>query len=223
MAMQPVTQSDLGLGLPPGANHRRAYVGPPEIYDMVAALQFNLLTSLGLRDYHSLIDIGAGSLRGGRLFITYLQAGQYFGVEPNEWLIKEGIAQEIGQDMVRLKQPRFIYDENFTLTAFDRQFDFLLAQSIFSHASPMQISRCLSEARQVMKPTSIFAATFLQADDNYQGDSWVYPGGVTYSLPFISSLVEDHDLTCVPVEWPHPSKQTWLLITDPSHRDKLPL
>ena len=160
MAMQPVMPSDLGLGLPPGATHRRAYVGPPEIYDLVAALQFSLLTSLGLRDYHSLIDIGADSLRGGRLFITYLQSGQYFGIEPNEWLVKDGITHEIGQDMVRLKQPRFIYDDNFTLTAFDCQFDFLLAQSIFSHASPMQISRCLAEARQVMKPTSVFAATY---------------------------------------------------------------
>lgn len=223
MAFQPSIHGDLGLGLAPGAAHHRAFVGPPEIYDMVAALQFNLLTSLGMRDYHSLLDIGAGSLRGGRLFITYLQVGQYFGIEPNEWLVKDGIRNEIGQDMIRLKRPRFSYDDNFSATVFDRKFDFLLAQSIFSHASPMQIARCLSEARKVMKPTSIFAATFLQADENYTGDEWVYPGGVTYSLEFMNSLIKEHDLICLPIEWPHPSSQTWILITDPSHKDNLSL
>lgn len=223
MASQPFMHADLGLGLAPGATHHRAYVGPPEIYDLVAAIQFNLITSLGLRDYHSLLDIGCGSLRGGRLFLAYLQAGKYFGIEPNAWLIKDAIKREIGEDMVRLKRPLFSHDSDFTLTAFDQKFDFLLAQSIFSHASPLQITRCLAEAAQVMKPTSIFIATFLQANDNYEGDEWVYPGGVHYTLDFIKSLVEDHGLACVPIEWPHPSNQTWVIITDPSHQDNLPL
>ena len=52
------------LNLPTGSHHHRAFVGPPEKYDIVSAMQFNLLTFLGLREDHYLLDIGCGSLRG---------------------------------------------------------------------------------------------------------------------------------------------------------------
>jgi len=121
----------------------RSYVGPPENYDVAAAMQFNLLTFLGLRDDHYLLDVGCGSLRAGRLFIPYLRAGRYFGVEPEQWLIEEGIQNEIGQDLIRIKQPKFSNDTNFTLSVFGQQFDFILAQSVFSHASQTHMRRCL--------------------------------------------------------------------------------
>lgn len=56
---------DLGISLPAGSKHYRAFVGPPEKYGVVSAMQFNLLTFLGLREDHYLLDIGCGSLRGG--------------------------------------------------------------------------------------------------------------------------------------------------------------
>ena len=55
--------NDLGLNESIGSNHYRAFVGPPQKYDIIAASQFNLLTSLGLREYHYLLDIGWGSLK----------------------------------------------------------------------------------------------------------------------------------------------------------------
>ena len=51
-------REDLGVGLKPGDSHYRAYVGPPEDYDLIAAMTFNLLTTLGLRQHHSLLDVG---------------------------------------------------------------------------------------------------------------------------------------------------------------------
>lgn len=208
--------SSLGKGLPGGSHHYRAFVGPPEKYDLIGAMQFNLLTWLGLREHHYLLDIGCGSLKSGRLFIPYLLPGRYFGIEPEEWLIEEGIRRELGQDLIRLKRPSFSHDANFTLTVFERSFDFLIANSIFSHASARQIARCLSEARRVMTPTSVFAATFVKGEENYKGDEWVYPGCVTYTFDYIRELVEDHGLKCAPIEWHHPAKQTWIMITDPS-------
>ena len=59
---QALTESEsLGLGLKPGDPHYRAYVGPPQDYDLIAAMTFNLLTTLGLRQNHSLLDIGCGA------------------------------------------------------------------------------------------------------------------------------------------------------------------
>src|SRR5947209_17329648 len=129
----------LGIGLTPGDSHYRAYVGPPQDYDLIAAMTFNLLTTAGLRQHHKLIDVGCGSLRAGRLFIPYLNSGNYIGVEPNEWLVNEAIKHEIGEDLIRIKAPSFIFKS--TLSATDPvQADYAVAQSIFSHASRAQIA-----------------------------------------------------------------------------------
>ena len=61
---------DLGEGVSPGARHYRAYVGAPQTYDIFAHMQFSLMTLLGLRQEHTLLDIGCGSLRAGKLFVS---------------------------------------------------------------------------------------------------------------------------------------------------------
>src|SRR5207247_1444352 len=112
MEMASHDREDLGLGLKPGDPHYRAYVGPPEDYDLIAAMTFNLLTTLGLRQHHSLLDVGCGSLRIGRLLIPYLNRGKYFGVEPNKWLVEEGIKRELGEDLVQIKYPTFFFTDS---------------------------------------------------------------------------------------------------------------
>src|SRR5277367_6499807 len=110
------------MNAPPAAQQNnedalhRAFVGPPDRYDLASAGQFSLLTALGLREEHTLLDIGCGSLRGGRLFIPYLNPEKYFGIEPEQWLIDQGIAAEIGRDLANIKKPAFSNDSNFTLS-----------------------------------------------------------------------------------------------------------
>src|SRR5207244_4835822 len=103
---------NLGVGLKPGNSHYRAYVGPPEDYDLIAAMTFNLLTTLGLRQHHSLLDVGCGSLRIGRLLIPYLNRGKYFGVEPNEWLFEQGIKRELGEALLKIKRQTFLFADS---------------------------------------------------------------------------------------------------------------
>src|SRR5947199_9623077 len=102
-------RENLGLGLKPGDSHYRAYVGPPEDYDLIAAMTFNLLTTLGLRQHHSLIDIGSVSLRIARLLIPYLNEGNYFGWGSNEWFVYEVIKLDLGEASVRIKRPTFFF------------------------------------------------------------------------------------------------------------------
>ncbi len=211
----------LGKHLPPGSSHYRAFIGLTDRYDLTSAMQFNLLTFVGLREQHFLLDIGCGSLRAGRLFMAYLLPGRYFGVEPESWLIEEGIRYELSKDFVAAKQPTFSNDRNFTLSTFNRKFDFLLAQSIFSHASQRQIERCLSEAKKVMKPNAIFAATFVQGKENYAGDSWVYPDCVTYTSERMRELAANQGLICNAIDWPHTADQTWLLMVHPGNEKNI--
>ena len=211
----------LGRGLQPGDHHYRAFVDFPGSYDIGAAMQFSLVTALGLREDNFLLDIGCGSLRAGRLFIVYLRPGRYFGLEPERWLVEEGIRQELSQEILAVKRPMFSHDRDFTLSAFGRQFDFLLAQSIFSHSAPRQVRRCLAEARAVMAPTAVFIATYWRGRESYTGEEWVYPGRVLYTAGDMAALARQQGLVCQQLDWTHPSGQTWIAITHPAHRDQV--
>src|SRR5947207_10932254 len=174
-------QESLGAGLKPGDAHYRAYVGPPEDYDLVAAMAFNLLTTLGLRQHHSLLDIGCGSLRIGRILIPYLNRGKYFGVEPNEWLVDEGIRRELGETLVEIKRPTFFFsDSPDTITQAKVAFDFALAQSIFSHCGLDLIKGWLSAISRSMADDAVLVATFLIGEEDSAQTGWIYPDCVNY-------------------------------------------
>ena len=204
--------------LKPGDHHYKAYVGPPLKYDLVGAMQFNLLTSFGLRDYHKLLDIGCGSLRSGKLMIPFLREGNYFGVEPNKWLIEDGIKHELGNEIISIKSPKFYNSSDFEFQSFNEKFDFLIAQSIFSHASSYQIIKCLKEAKSVMKKEALFLATFVLGKDNYSGTEWVYPGCVTYKHNYVLKLIKEQKLEAIKIKWLHPNEQTWYVIFHPENR-----
>ena len=175
-------QESLGVGLKPGDAHYRAYVGPPEDYDLIAAMTFNLLTTLGLRQHHSLLDVGCGSLRIGRLLIPYLNRGKYFGVEPNEWLVKEGIKRELGEALLQIKRPTFFFsDSPDTITQAKVSFDFALAQSIFSHCGLDLIKNWLSAISRSLAEDGALVATFLTGEEDSPTRGWVYPECVNYA------------------------------------------
>ena len=210
-----------GKDLPEGVQRYREFVGWAEGWDIRSALQFNLLTFLGLREEHYLLDIGCGSLRTGRLLIPYLLPGHYFGIEPERWLLEEGIKNECGEDLIKIKTPVFSHDDNFTCTQFGQKFDFILAFSIFTHASQAQIRRCISQVKECMKPNSVFVATFIKGDNNYAGEEWVYPKFATYTLERMTQMVNEFGLKCHPADW-YDLTQTLMLITHPETEVSIP-
>jgi SAM-dependent methyltransferase len=185
----------------------RSWVGPRRSFDIKGAGQFSLLTLSGLREDHTLLDIGCGSLRAGRLFLSYLAPGNYFGIEPAEWVLQEGIRELLGQEFIEIRRPTFSSDANFTLTTFGREFDYLVAHSVFSHTSLAQMRRCFEQAQQVVKPTSLFFATFAVGDTDYAGDEWVYPRGVRFRPKTVRAVAADHGFSMKLLDWHHPSQQ----------------
>src|SRR5919197_5113382 len=164
-----------------GAHHYRAYVGPPERYDLIAAMTFNLLTTLGLREYHSLLDVGCGSLRIGRLLIPYLNRGKYFGVEPNKWLVEEGIKRELGEALLEIKRPSFFFSNSpEAILQAKISFDFAVAQSIFSHCGMDLIKGWLSAISRSLAEDGALVATFLPREKDFPGKGWVYPECVNF-------------------------------------------
>lgn len=202
------------LALRPGAAHYTAYVGPPSQYDYMGASQFNLLCALGLREKHKLLDFGCGSLRAGRLLIPYLNPGNYHGVEPNAWLINDAIKKEIGRDLIRLKKPFFSNDGSGNCVDFpDGSFDYILAQSIFSHTGKDLLVRIWRSFKNKIKKRGIIAATFIhtrEEEADFSGSGWIYPDCVRYNPASIQSLLSELGFFCQRLPWHHP-RQTWYL------------
>ena len=202
---------DLGLGLKPGDPQYRAYVGPPEDYDLIAAMAFNLLTTLGLRQHHSLLDLGCGSLRIGRLLIPYLNREKYFGVEPNKWLVDGGIKRELGETLVQIKRPTFFFsDSPDTIAQAETAFDFALAQSIFSHCGLDLIKGWLSAISHSLAPGGALVATFLIGEEDSSRTGWIYPECVNYRPATLERAAEEMNLRFEILDWKHP-RQTWAL------------
>jgi cyclopropane fatty-acyl-phospholipid synthase-like methyltransferase len=204
----------VGTGLKPGAHHYRAYVGPPADYDLVAAMVFNLLTCLGLRQHHRVLDVGCGSLRIGRLLIPYLNTGNYIGVEPNQWLVQNGIQYEVGEDMIRLKKPTFSYHSSLNDFKKNLKVDFAVAQSIFSHCSKALINEWLDQISDHLKDDGVLFATFLVGTEDFEGDGWVYPDCVKYIPGTIEKMASEQGLSFEIIDWKHP-RQTWAMFSKP--------
>jgi SAM-dependent methyltransferase len=208
-------REDLGVGLKPGDPHYRAYVGPPEDYDLIAAMTFNLLTTLGLRQHHSLLDVGCGSLRIGRLLIPYLNRGKYFGVEPNNWLVEAGIEHELGKDVVQVKRPTFFFSASpETIVQAKVSFNFALAQSIFSHCGLDLINGWLSAISRSLAPDGALVATFLVGAEDSAQTGWIYPDCVNYQPETLERAAAEVNLRLEILDWKHP-RQTWALFAAP--------
>lgn len=212
---------ELSKALNPGGDHYRAYIGPPTQFDFMGATQFRLLTSLGLREEHHVVDIGCGSLRAGRYLLNYLMPARYIGVEPNAWLWQQAVENELGNDLLRLKSPRFLTEDDFQLAdVTDGSIDYIVAQSIYSHtgydallASFKAAARCLNEDGQylftIVTPDNLGAKNMAAGAET---SGWAYPQCVT----FIADEIAEHCATCglhvQKLPWFHP-RQTWFRAT----------
>lgn len=195
----------------------RSYVGPPEDYDIIAALSFNLLTTLGLRGHHTLLDVGCGSLRIGRLLIPYLDRGNYIGVEPYEALIRDGLHMELGLDIMSVKAPQFYIRSTAAALPEGLRFDWALAQSIFSHTGIPLMQAWLDGVSQRLVPTGALIATFCPGVIDYTGSGWMYPACVTYQQETVAACAEKAGLGFKILRWPHP-RQTWVLLSKPDFK-----
>lgn len=210
-----VSAEALGLGLRSGDPHYRAYVAVPADYDLTAASTFNLLTLLGLRQQHRLVDVGCGSLRTGRLLIPYLNAGNYLGIEPNEWLVRDGISHELGQGIFDAKQPRFLYTAEPAVLDREPPSHFALANSIFSHAALPQIRQWLDHLAPHLTSYGALVATYVAGAEDHAGLEWVYPACVTYRTETMRALAESTGFHFTTLPWRHLHGQTWALFAKP--------
>ncbi len=200
-----------GLRLGAGARHPRSWVGPPFVYDLIGAMQFQLLVELGCRDYHRFLDIGCGSLRLGRLVIPYLLPDRYFGVEPEREILDQGVQMHFGASLdssqvIARKRPKFRHQTAFDYADFaGGPVDFVFAQSIASHTGPDMTRDLLRAIAEVSHEGTIAMVTFIRCTDPKKSnleEGWFYPDCVTYSDADFGGFARDAGLHAYRAVWP---------------------
>lgn len=214
-----------------GVPYYRYAVGMRHGYDRMAAVQLSLLWALGLREQHTLCDVGCGSLRGGRLLIPYLAPGNYYGIEPNQRLVADAIEHEVGAELLMLREAHFDYGADFGIHRFGTEFDFVLAQSIFSHTFRDLTLQGLQAIAGSLAPEGLFVGTFIEkypvirpqgerASPN-DGTGWRQtPSGVVYTWSEWKQLAAEAGLSVRRVRWWH-HRQTWFVAVHTGQETRL--
>jgi SAM-dependent methyltransferase len=123
-------------------------------------LQFDYLSSHGLKPDMRMLEIGCGNLRAGRLFIDYLDAGNYYGtdISPDILLAAQRTVTEYG---LQRKMPYLTLVDDLRLDFLpDGHFDAVHAHSVFSHSPLSVIEECLAHVGRIMAPGGFFDFTF---------------------------------------------------------------
>jgi len=131
------------------------------MWEEIGKLQFEFLVEQGLKPEHYLLDVGCGSLRGGIHFIRYLEARHYFGIDISKELLDAGRVV-LKRNNLTHKNPTLVEMGNFDFQSLNQEFDFALAQSVFTHLPLNSIIRCILNIEKVLAQGGRFYATFFE-------------------------------------------------------------
>jgi cyclopropane fatty-acyl-phospholipid synthase-like methyltransferase len=194
--------------------HREAIGG---LWDTIGQLQFQFLVKQGMKPHHRLLDIGCGSLRGGVHAIAYLDAGNYYGVDKESDILEAGRTVELKRYGLESKRPVLMLVDHFEFSVIQAvRFDYMIAQSVFTHLTPEQIDRCVTNAMPLLKSAGTFFATFHissdQPDVGKPHNSRVDERDRTkYPVQMFRDLAVRRGIACEYVgEWGHPRGQQML-------------
>ena len=192
-------------------NYKRA-VGPPHLYDKMGAIQFFYLFQMGMLSRHKLLDFGCGSLRFGRFAIQYLDRGCYYGLDPDMKLVMRGAEENVLGGLMRAKDATIRFSDDCDAAHWGISFDYIMAQSIFSHMAEHQVRTTLYSAAEIVHNSTIFLATYYPGEKDNDRRVWC-TGNVTWKPGTMRGMIEDVGLHMIPTNLYHPNRQTWMWIS----------
>jgi SAM-dependent methyltransferase len=165
--------------------------GTHQSWIKIGQLQFDYLTAHGLKPGDRMLEIGCGNLRAGRLFIDYLDAGNYYGIDisPDILIAAADTVAEFG---LQAKLPHLTLVKDMGLTFLPGgYFTVVHAHSVFSHSPIEVIDECLASVRRVMAPDGFFDFTFDRTDG---AEHHVLREDFYYRTETLAALAEKHGL-----------------------------
>jgi ubiquinone/menaquinone biosynthesis C-methylase UbiE len=135
-----------------------------ESWIRIGEMQFRYLVVHGLERDMTMLEIGCGNLRAGRLFIDYLHPGRYHGIDISPEILLAA-AETVADHGLQAKLPRLTLVQDLALRFLpDEGFDAVHAHSVFSHSPLEVIDECLAHVGRVMAPGGFFDFTYHATD-----------------------------------------------------------
>jgi len=118
--------------------------------------------------------------------------------------------------LLQIKCPTFFFsDSPDTIAQASTSFDFVMAQSIFSHCGLDLIKNWLSAISRLLAQNGALIATFLIGEEDSPKMGWIYPDCVNYRPATLEQAAADVNLRFQILDWKHP-RQTWALFAAPN-------
>lgn len=197
-------------------NRHRVAIGG--LWEELGELQLTTLMQMNLKPHNSVLDVGCGSLRLGSKLVAYLGANQYFGTDLNTSLLDAGYERELSAELrSKLDRANLVEHDATQSLPFERQFDYLVAFSLFTHLNLEQSTLVIRSIAERMHEQSQLLATFFVAPGDPNVAVEQLKGIVTYpdQDPFhltvaqIDALAHSADLSAEElVHISHPRGQT---------------
>ena len=177
------------------------------MWEEIGQLQFEFLRDKNLQPHHKMLDLGCGTLRGGRHFVKYLDKGNYYGIDISPKAIAYA-KKLVKEEKLSAKRPHLFISKNKNLKFLEfsgRKFNYILAQSVFSHLKPEHIEECFANIGSIMFDDSSFYFTYNQGKEYKQFDI----KGFKYPFSFFESLAEQYGfkLQDCSRDYKHPRRQ----------------
>jgi len=209
--------------------------GPRRDFEKVGRHTFGLLLKEGLLPHHKVLDVGCGALRVGYWLIHYLEPGGYFGIEPKKRMLGTGRKLILEPGVEEEKRPSFSRNADFDFAEFGQRFDFVVARSVWSHASKRQIAQMLDNLRATSAPRGKLLASFIPARPigaaagatgrrafwlrDYKGDEWVgntrnqkQAGLAAHSTRWLKRACRERELRAEVIRGEVVNRQRWLRV-----------
>lgn len=200
--------------------------GPTKDFDRIGRMSLIALLEEGLTPNSRVLDVGCGCLRVGYWLLHFLASGCYYGIEPNREMLQAGLDYILEPGLAESTHPQFAHNDDFDLTVFGREFDYVLARSVWSHASKSQIVQMLDGFAAIGTDRAVFLASILPARrigrrfKDYQGSQWVgrshtsdVSGLVAHDMKWVSGQCQDRGLQVERVRGRTANGQVWIRIT----------
>ncbi len=150
--------------------------GPPATFVALGQMQLLVMLEQGMESHHRVLDVGCGTLRAGIWLMKVLEKGNYFGIEPHQARLDFGKEHVAGPALMDRKQPRFDGNAAFDFSVFGERFDFVVARSVWTHTSKLQINAMLDAFAAHSAPGAVLLTSYLPVSDgrpDYLGEQWV--------------------------------------------------
>ncbi len=124
---------------------------------------FDLLRQEGLEPRHFVLDVGCGSFATARHLLAFLEDKHLWGFEPDHARFRAGFVFELPKAGLEVERGHYLVNDSFDLSIIPYQFDFVVAEGLFSRLTLNRIARCLGSVARVLKPTGRFLASWYES------------------------------------------------------------